>query len=329
MAASIPRILGAGYAVPAAVRTNDDPIFDWLKQHPPPHNPFQGYLERRVLNVDEDLMTIMVPAAMQALAAAGIDPSAVDVLLGTGSVSTYWNPNELCRLHKVLALPQRAWVIPLNNEFSNFHAGLLIADGMIRSGRVGHALVVAGGNWTRHVSYHTVQSVSAGDGAGAAVLASSADASRWTILDQETITQSQYYGSMFMQGQLVDACVRWLWTDSFFQITPEGFQGFAVFGEKTAPQAVLNILKRQNLKGSDIALIAHQASQVLYDAWTKAIQPGQLLQTIQQFANMTVANNPVNLAFGIQQGSIERDRLALLALGPDMHANAILLGRND
>jgi 3-oxoacyl-[acyl-carrier-protein] synthase III len=329
MAANIPRILGAGYAVPAAVRTNDDPVFDWLKHHPPSQNPFQGYVDRRVLSEGEDLMTIMVPAALQSLEAAGVEPSAVDLLLGTASVSDYWNPNELCRLHELLALPQRAWVIPLNNEFSNFHAGMLMADGMIRAGRIRCALIVAGGNWTRHVSYHTVQSVSAGDGAGAAVLASSDDASRWTILDQETITQSQYYGSMFMQGERVDDQGRNLWTDSFFQITPEGFQGFGAFGVGTAPKAVLNILERQNLKGNDIALIAHQASQVLYDAWTKAIQPGQLIQTIQQFANMTVANNPVNLAYAIQNGSIQRDRLALLALGPDMHANAILLGRNE
>ena len=31
-----PRIIGLGYSVPPSRRTNDDPIFDWLKAHVPP-----------------------------------------------------------------------------------------------------------------------------------------------------------------------------------------------------------------------------------------------------------------------------------------------------
>src|SRR5215831_11486892 len=118
MSATVPRITGTGYAVPSKIRTNDDPIFQSLK-YDPAQNPFQGYVNRPVLSDDEDLMTIMVPAAEQALTAAGLRPSQVDMLLGVGSISMYWNPNELCRLHHRVGLPRRAWTVPLNNEFSN------------------------------------------------------------------------------------------------------------------------------------------------------------------------------------------------------------------
>ena len=166
-----PRLIGLGYSVPPTRRTNDDPIFDWLKAHvPPDKNPFQGYKTRAVLAPGEDLMTIMVPAALNALEDAKLRPSDIDLLLGYASISPYATPNALSLLHRQLGLPERTWVVPLNNEFSNFNAGLVMADALIRAGRARNILIVVGGNWTRHVDYHTVQSISAADGAGAAVV---------------------------------------------------------------------------------------------------------------------------------------------------------------
>ncbi len=323
-----PRILGVGYAVPQAVRTNDDPIFDWLKKHPVSGNPFWGYVDRRVLSPGETAMTIMLPAAQSALGSAGLQPSQVDMLLGCGSISQFWDPNDLCELHHLLGLPQSAWTVPLNNEFSNFNAGVLFADALVRAGRIRNALIVCGCNWTRHVDYHTIQSFSAGDGAGAAVVGDSQSAAQWTVVDHETITDSSYFGSMFMMGTQKIVSGECVWTCPFFQITPEGMKGFGAFGVNTAPLAVTNMLQRRGLKGSDIALIAHQASQVLFDKWSQVIQPRQLLQTIQQFANMVVASNPVNLAYAMAQDGIQTNWLVSLSLGPDMHANALLLARS-
>ena len=52
-----------------------------------------------------------------------------------------------------------------------------------------------------------------------------------------------------------------------------------------------------------------------------------MIQTIAGFANMTVANIPVNLAWSVANDPISKDHLVLFALGPDMHANAVLLER--
>src|SRR5262247_821042 len=125
-----PRLLGVGYAVPQNIRTNDDPIFHWLRDHPTKSDPFEGYVTRVVLGPGEDLMTMMVPAALNALSAAGLRASDVDVLLGYASVSEYQTPNELSRLHRMLGCPTRTYVVPLNSEFSNFNAGLLLADAL-------------------------------------------------------------------------------------------------------------------------------------------------------------------------------------------------------
>ena len=332
-----PRIVGLGHAVPEQVRGNDAPIFDWLKSHPQYGNKlFEGYKERRVLADGEDLMTVMVPAAQQAIETSGLVPDDIDLLLGCGSVSPFATPNELGHLHQKLGLPARTWVLPLNNEFSNFNAGLLLADGLIRAGRARNVLVVNGGAWTRYVNYHTPQSISAGDGAGAAVIGVQGGdpLAQWEIVDHCTITQSEYFGSMFMQGDRVSSSAAGgtadapgLWTDPYFHITERGIEGFKEFAVKVAPTAVTTLLQRHGLSGANAALIAHQASAVLLEAWQQVIQPKQFVQTITEFANMTVANIPVTLSWSRVNAPVTTEYLVLFALGVEMHANALLLRR--
>lgn len=324
-----PRILSLGYQVPANVRTNCDSIFDWLKAHPRPRDPFYGFDQRRVLGEGEDLMTIMIPASLKAINAAKLHPADIDILLGCGSVSPYGDPNELCRLHQQLHLPSRAWTVPLNNEFSNFNAGLLLADSLIRAGRARNVLVTVGGNWSRHVDYHTVQAVSAADGAGSAVVGLM-NHSGWEVIDHETITRSEYFGTMYMEGDRYPQLSRcdghsWLWSDPYFHITFAGFQGLEEFGVKEPPAAVKTLLSRNNLCSNEVTLIAHQATQKLLDAWKEAIRPAKMIHTIKKFANMTVANLPVNFAWAAENNEIAQENLVLLGLGPDMHANALLL----
>jgi 3-oxoacyl-[acyl-carrier-protein] synthase-3 len=323
-------VIGVGYAVPIGVRGNDDPIFDWLKQHAPAgEDLFAGYDERRILGPNETLMDIMVPAAHRALDDARIGRAAVDVLLGDASVSDFIMPNGLAQLHRELDLPSSAWIIPLNNEYSNFNAGLLLADALIRAGRAGTALVVCGGNWSRRVNYQTPPAISAGDGAGAAVLGRTTDRARFTLVDAIVETQSDDYGAMTMQPDPippVPPATATAYTAPYFHLTAAGRQIFADFGERHPPAVVGRLLARHGLTGADIALIGHQASSVLLDAWRAAIGPAQLLDTLATFGNMTLASIPVNLAYFHDR--IAHDHLVLLGLGAEVHVSALLLRRN-
>ena len=334
MSKTIPRLVGLGYAVPAHIRWNDDPIFDWLNENMPNENLFEGYSQRRILADNEDLMTIMVPAAQQAIAAAGLMAADIDLLLGTGSVSQYRNPNALSELHRALGLPDRTWIIPTGGEFSNYNASLFFADALLRAGRATNVLICVGGNWSRNVDYHTPQAISAADGAGACVMAVSNDVQKWTVVDQCTLTDSSYYGSMITDADPFNIIpyrgqINQLWTAPYFKIMPEGIEGFKTFGVTQPPLAATTLLARHKLTGADITLVSHQASSVLMDAWNKAIQPAQYSSTLPIFANMTVANLPVTLAWAEQQKPIRKDYLLLLAIGTDFHTNALLLHRGN
>jgi 3-oxoacyl-[acyl-carrier-protein] synthase-3 len=328
-----PAILGVGYAVPPNLRANDDPIFDWLKSHiSPGSNPFQGYKTRVVLGPGEDLMTLMVPAALNALQAANLKPLDIDMLLGCASVSPHITPNELSRLHQMLHLAPSTYVVALNNEYSNFNAGLLFADALIRAGRAKHILIVAAGDWTRHVDYHTVQSISAADGAGAAIVGVSCEPAQWYLVDSNTVTKTAFFGSMYMQGRKYQQRPprdgnEWLMTEPFFHIIEEGTQALFEFGGRIAPTVVTGLLARHHLSASTITLIPQQSSSVLFDMWFRLFQPKQVIETLENFANLTVATIPVNLAWSVTHRPITENNLVLFALGPDMHANALLLQR--
>ncbi len=330
----IPRITGTGWSVPFAIRKNDDPIFDWLRKNLPDQDMFEGYDERHVLQPNEGLIDIMVPAAIMALENAGKQPDDIDILLGLGSISEYVQPNMLTQVHKELGLSSNAWVIPIGNDYSNYASCLLFADALVKAGKAENVLICIGGNWTRNVDYHTPQSISAADGAGAAVVSLSDDVSKWFVADYCTVTNSANYGTMFTKAAeyAVSDLIGYpkIYSNHFFQITGEGLKDFGTFGMQQAATAVLELLKKNNLTGDDISFMPHQTSQVLVDYWLKQIvpQPAQCLSTMKKFANVTVATHALNLAWFEENKSIQKDNLVMLALGPDMHANAMLLKRN-
>lgn len=327
-------ILGLGHAEPPTVRGNDDPIFDWIHANDPTHGQlFNGYVSRRALAEGEVIETFMAQAAQYALADAGLKPGQIDLLLGYTSVSEYANPNGLAKVHQALGLDARCWAMPINVDFSNFPASLLLADGLIASGRARNILVVCGNNWTRHVNYHTPQCISAGDAAGAAVVGLTPDHSRWRVVDHEVSYLSAGYGQMFMQGDLLAAAPTEVdppFTDSYsrayFHITEQGISEFKVFGVEEPPKVVARLLQRNAVAAGNVALIAHQASAVLLRAWQMAVQPGQMVDTLQEFGNVVVGNLLVTLA--ARAGDIKTDYLVLVGMGPEPHASALLLRRN-
>lgn len=329
-----PALLGLGHAVPAAVRLNTDPVFDWIRAHPPQGQElFQGYLERRVLAHGEDIETHMGSASAMALDQAGVKPADVDLLLGFTSVSPYVTPNSLVLVHHALGLRADCWVMPISGEFSNFNAALWMADALLATGRARHALIVCGTNWSRHVSYRTAQCVCAGDGAGAAVLGPSASGAHWRVVDAAALFPGGGWGNMFMQGDALDVlsvqpgpAPRPVLSPPYFHITDAGLEQFKHFGMEQALQPVRQLLERHGLRPEDVTIVPHQTSQPLLEAWQQQLGAAHWAETLERFGNMVSANLPVNLS--VCSRDIATDALLLLGLGPEPHATALLLRRH-
>ncbi|MCS3743500.1 3-oxoacyl-ACP synthase [Rhizobium sp. BK661] len=324
-------IIGLGYQLPKGVRLNDDPIFNALRNNASETEIlalFQGYERRHVLGADETLASIMVAAAKKAMIDAEVTADDIDLLIGCASLSRYIVPSDLGDVHKGLGLPERAMPLALGNDFSNFTESLVIADALLKAGRVRRVLVVAGCDWTRAVDYNEAPSISAGDGAAAAVLGGATAGVRWVVRDQQALVQSDLYGVMYVAGNRIKTDGQpedQLYSGPYFHMTEKGIDAFKSFGGETAPRAALDVLQRQGLSGTDITLIGHQASTVLLKSWSSKLETGPALSTITDFGNMTVASIAVTLA--AREEDITTPYVMLLALGLDLHAHAVLLQR--
>lgn len=335
---NLPRaaILGAAYAVPPKVRTNEDPIFEYVKDHVPDYKAlFYGYEERRVLEDDERIEEYTIQAAKEALEKANIAPSDVDLLLGYVSIGQYFTPNSLAYVHKELGLSPTCWAMPIQADYSNYSAGLLMADAMITSGRAANALIVAGSNWSQNVSYLTAPCVSIGDGAGAVVMAPSDEPSRFRVVDHQVEYTSPCYGGMFTasdkdpnyvppgpKGSPFNESL----SHPYFHLTQQGENTFKEWGTHAPPKVVEALLTRNALTADQIAVVSYQASALLVEAWQKTIQPKQMLHTLTSFGNLVSAAMPVN--FACHMTKIETEYAVLLCVGPEPHASAILLRRS-
>lgn len=323
-------IIGTGYCLPETIRTNDNPIFDWLKQNNPNGSAlFTGYSQRRVLAPSEQLIDIMLPAAQNALDAAGLAAKDIDVLLGYASVSEFIMPNALAQLHQKLEMSENALVLPICDEYTTLNSGILLAHSLIESGNARHALVVCGADWTRFVNYHTPQSISASDGAGAVVVSRLQRDDQFQFVGMETEIDSADYGAMFMQSDPIASASpadETTYTAPYFHITAAGIEAFKGFGADAPPRVANRLLKRHDLAGAEVTLISHQASSVLMEDWQNAIEPGQYINTIAEFGNMTHATMSVNLASHCDQ--IEHNALVLLGIGAQLQTTATLLRRN-
>lgn len=328
-----PRIIGTGYCVPGTIRLNDDPVFAALRARPQGEQLFTGYQTRHVLSDDETLVDIMRPAAEMAMQAAGVTAAEIDILIGDGSLGASLVPNDLSRLHAVLGLPAHCLPLPLGNAFSQFNAGVAMADALIRGGRARHVLIALGDSWTRFVDYATPQSVSAADGAAACVLGEGRSPGDWAFVDMETVADTSWFGSMQMASDptaIPDGHGGTMQTHPYFHIDARGMQGFKEFGLKLAPGAVHALLARNGVAAADICLLSHQASAVLMQAWAAAIRPGFYVDTISRYANVVQCSVALNLAWAMRhEPRFVQRHVVTLCLGPDMHASAMLMRRGN
>lgn len=137
-----------------------------------------GHEVRALVRTGESLGSLMTAAAARALSMAGVAGDEVDLLIGYGSGGELAEPNALAQVHRDLALPEAACVLPVDSG-ANFLDGLHLAKTILESDSARSALVVCG-----------AESIGMSDGAGAAFLSITSDPQRFAILDTATQTSA-------------------------------------------------------------------------------------------------------------------------------------------
>ncbi|MCX2180393.1 ketoacyl-ACP synthase III [Streptomyces sp. SKN60] len=163
------RIAALGHYQPAKVLTNDDLATlvdtsdDWITSR-------VGIRTRHIAGPEEPVDELAAHAAAKALAAAGLGPDDVDLVLVATSTAIDRSPNTAARVAARLGMGSPA-TMDLNVVCAGFTHALATADHAIRAGGARRALVIGADKMTDVVDWSDrTTCVLVGDGAGAAVV---------------------------------------------------------------------------------------------------------------------------------------------------------------
>src|SRR6186997_3529782 len=162
-------ITGLGAYVPKRVLTNDelstivDTSDEWIMER-------TGIRERRVAAPEEALSDLALPASLDALEKAGIQPSAIDLIVVATVTPDMMFPSTGAILADRLGAKDAA-AYDLSAGCTGFVYAIAQAHGMVASGLAKNALVIGGDVLSKIVDWDDRSTcVLFGDGAGAVVL---------------------------------------------------------------------------------------------------------------------------------------------------------------
>ena len=189
-------ILGIGKYLPPEIRRNDwwpaEVVERWAQSRPaapPPvidglgamaarvleelgsqaQDPFQGAVERHVMG-DESITDMEQRAAQDAIDRAGIDASAIDLVLTHTATPEYLLSNPAAMLHERLGLRAECFAMQTESAAYGFMHQLTLAQAMIEAGRARYALLVQSSSATKLCDPHDALAPYFGDGATAVVV---------------------------------------------------------------------------------------------------------------------------------------------------------------
>jgi len=314
------RILGIGHYVPDRVVTNADltrlmdTSDEWIQQR-------TGIRERRYISTDTGPADLGTRAARDALAAAGVAASDVDLILfGTLSPDVDF-PGGAALLQRNLGLRGMA-AMDVRNQCSGFLYMLAIADKFIRTGGARRVLVVGAEVHSTGIDLTTLGrevAVIFGDGAGAVVLGPEADPRRG-ILSTHLHSEGKYAEKLMVEvpsSRMRPRVTEELLDHPGSRLWPR-MEGRYVFKHAVNrfTEVIGEALAANGLTPADIdLLIPHQAnlriSQLV--AMGFELPEDRVFNNIQHYGNTTAASIPIALHEAVESGRVRPGSLVCLA----------------
>ncbi|MFG1480078.1 beta-ketoacyl-ACP synthase III [Xanthobacter sp. V4C-4] len=283
-----------------------------------------GIRARRYAAPGEALTDIARPAAEQALAAAGIGPAEVGLLLLATSTPDHLLPPSAPLLAHRLGLTG-AGGVDLAGACSGFLYALTLADGFVRA-RGRPVLVVAANILSRRINPADRSSaVLFADAAGAALLVPSDDPTAGLLGAHLSGDGAQYDlihipagGSRRPYGPDVPA-------EDLLMAMPDGRAVFALAVEMMMDGA-RRALAEAGVGAADITrFVPHQANTRIFEAVRKGLglAPETVVSTIAEFGNSSAATIPFSLAASAEARPLARgERVLMTAVGAGLTGGA-------
>ena len=313
------RIAGTGSYLPAKVLTNAelatriDTSDEWVRSR-------TGICSRHIAAPEEQTSDLALAAARQALAAAGIAGSEVDLIVVATTTPDMIFPSTACALQEKLGA-RGGPAFDVQAVCSGFVYALNVADLMVKSGAVRNALVVGAEIYSRILDWNDRGTcVLFGDGAGAVVLVPSATPG---ILSTHLHADGHYRKILSVPGTVANGVVS---GTPFLHMDGTAVFKFAV---KVLAEVAQEALTAYHLTADAIDwLIPHQANIRIMDATLKklGLPSERMVSTVATHANTSAASIPLALDVAVRDGRIKAGQyIMLVGVGGGFTWGSVLL----
>ncbi len=318
------RISGTGSHLPPQRLTNADMVArlaargiettdEWIVER-------TGIKARHFADPDAVCSDLAVLAARQALESAGIEASAVDLIIVATSTPDMIFPSTACLVQAKLGIAGCA-AFDVQAVCSGFVYGLTVADAMIRSGAAQRALVIGAEIFSRILDFDDrTTCVLFGDGAGAVVLEAS-DAPG--LLASELHADGRHVGLLCVPGSIAGGKVQ---GDPLLRMNGQAVFKLAV---NVLDEVARAVLAKAGRTEADIDwLIPHQANiRIMQGTARKLKLPmDRLVVTVDEHGNTSAASIPLALDVAVRSGKVRRgDTVMLEGVGGGFTWGAVLL----
>ncbi|OQW78110.1 MAG: 3-oxoacyl-ACP synthase [Proteobacteria bacterium ST_bin14] len=302
-------ITGTGSALPvrrvsnAELAETVDTTDDWIVER-------TGIRFRHLAGDGETTATLATGAARAALAAAGLDASAIDLIVLATATPDQTFPATATKVQAALGIHDCV-AFDVAAVCSGFLYALHVADSLIRTGAARRALVIGAETFSRILDWEDrTTCVLFGDGAGAIVLEGQEGGDRG-ILYSRLHADGRHNELLYVDGG----------PSTTGTVGKLRMKGREVFRHAVVNLAAVmeEVLASANLTPGDVDwVVPHQANARILDATARKLGlPGEkVIMTVDQHANTSAASVPLALDVAVRDGRIQRgDLLVLEAMG--------------
>jgi len=304
-------IIGTGSALPprrvsnAELAEQVDTTDEWIVER-------TGIRFRHIAGPDETTSTLATQACKEALAAAGVEATSIDLIVLATATPDQTFPATATRVQTALGINDCV-AFDVAAVCSGFLYAVQVADSMIRAGAARRALVIGAETFSRILDWEDrATCVLFGDGAGAIVLEGQdvAEDGRG-ILATKLHADGRYNDLLYVDGGPST-------TGTVGKLRMKGREVFrhAVVNLAAVMEETLSAV---GLTSADVDwVVPHQANARILDATARKLHlaPEKVIVTVDRHANTSAASVPLALDTAVKDGRIKQgDLIVLEAMG--------------
>jgi 3-oxoacyl-[acyl-carrier-protein] synthase III len=299
------RIAGTGSYLPPRVMTNAefaarlDTSDAWIRER-------TGIAQRHIADSSQTSSDLALAACRNALQAAGVPASEIDLIIVATSTPDYVFPSTACLLQAKLGIKGSA-AFDLQAVCSGFVYALATADALIRGGAHKKALVVGAEVFSRILDWNDRGTcVLFGDGAGAVVLVASKEPGVHASVLRADGSQA---GILSVPGNVCGGAIV---GSPFLRMDGQAVFKFAV---RVLEESARETVAAADMKLADVDwLIPHQANVRILEATARklGLPRERLVVTVDHHGNTSAASVPLALDEYVRAGKISRGQRLLL-----------------